>query len=122
MIYNNWMQKSLLDDSQVKMLADADEDGDFALLIELMEIYRDETKPLIQKLQVALEQGDCQQISRTAHAIAGSSSNLGLLRFSHLMKHVEYDERDLNEIPRLLTTIPVVYRESMDALQVFTKT
>ncbi len=115
MDYGNWMDKPLLDDSQIKMLSEAD-DGDFALLTELKEIHVNETEPLIKELKLAIQQEDGSQIIRKAHAIAGSSANLGLMRFSYLMRHIEYDNIDSAEMPELLEQMDALYQHSLSAL------
>lgn len=115
MQYGNWIEKPLLDDAQIKMLLDADEGG-FSLLIELKEIYANETQPLMEDLKLALRQGDEGQVSRRAHAIAGSSANLGLMRFSQLMRHIEYDQIEPESIGELIPQVDVLYRSSLEAL------
>ena len=53
-------------------------DGDDELLLDLINIFLDDTPAQIRKLQAALDAGDMRVAERLAHSIKGASANMGV--------------------------------------------
>ena len=116
MKYSRWKDEPLLDNMQIEMLVGSMEDGDLDLLKELKELYCQETAAQLQRLQDALRTEDEGGQKKLAHAIAGSSANLGFLRLSKLMRHIENDAVESAELVKLSAELESVYEESLQAL------
>lgn len=78
----------LLDQSQFSLLAEASaEDPKF--LSDLLDTFLGEARPAVEKLEEACNSHDDKEIARLSHFLAGSSANLGLLRFPQICRKVE---------------------------------
>ena len=71
----------------LRMLA---ETGDFAVVREVISIFQTDTRARIRKLQQALADGDAAKARGEAHAIKGSSAQVGALELSELCRGVEF--------------------------------
>ena len=60
------------------------------LLVELIEAFRSDTAARLQRLRDALADGDPARAGREAHAIKGSSSQLGACEMLTLCQLIEY--------------------------------
>lgn len=113
----NWKEADLLDEEQVNMLNSEILDEDRSLLAELLELYQAESREAMAGLLEALRGNDLEQLIANAHALAGSSANIGLNRFSRLMRHLEVQTITVSERDQLRITIEALYAESMSALE-----
>mmetsp|Transcript_25661 Transcript_25661/g.35450 ORF Transcript_25661/g.35450 Transcript_25661/m.35450 type:complete len:109 (+) Transcript_25661:197-523(+) len=73
------------------MLTDLSDDQ-FAL--ELLQDHRAESREMLEKMAVAVETGDYQEVKDQAHGLKGSSAVFGFKEMSKLMKQVEDEARD----------------------------
>ena len=79
----------IIDEEQIAMLVEAGEDGAADLIEELLDLFQAEATPQLETIRAAHASGDYAHAARAAHAIAGSSANLGGLRLSKLAKSLE---------------------------------
>lgn len=106
----------LIDDEQIQMLIETGEDAAAELIDELLGLFVDEADPKLDHLQDALQRDERTEAARDAHAIAGSSANLGALRLSKAARMMEHSVKDaaIPDLVQLLTYLRSCYRESVD--------
>jgi HPt (histidine-containing phosphotransfer) domain-containing protein len=79
-----------MDEEQVEMLAVVDEgDGEQSLLVELYEMFVEESGGKLSKLELLCESGDLAGLRKLVHFVAGSAANIGFLRLSHYYRNIE---------------------------------
>ena len=76
-------------DSERKPVFDMDHareitDGDMEFLKELIEIFKGDCSERLIKISMAIKEQDFKALDETAHALKGSSGNLGLTRVYEL--------------------------------------
>jgi HPt (histidine-containing phosphotransfer) domain-containing protein len=59
------------------------------LLTEVIEAYLDATPKFLEKLKRAVSLGDIQAVQRVTHSLKSSSSNLGAVMVTNLVKKLE---------------------------------
>jgi len=57
--------------------------------MEIVKLFVDTAAEDIEKLQVACKNQDAEQVKRVAHALKGSSGNLGFMEFSEIARKAE---------------------------------
>lgn len=92
----------VIDREQLDMLVEAGGEAAADLIQELLDLFKGESEPKLETLQGLLAAQDRAQLAKTAHALAGSCSNLGAMRLSKLCKVLElnaahYDFADLEQ-------------------------
>ena len=100
-------QLPLTDEEQVTMLVEAGEDGAADLIEELLGLFETEAGPQLETLERVIKGGSYAEASRPAHAVAGSSANLGGLRLSKLAKAMEHAAM-ANQGDRLHELLPLL--------------
>ncbi|MCI0486292.1 MAG: response regulator [Blastocatellia bacterium] len=70
---------------------DDDEDSDF--IVELVSIYLEDTSSRLEQLKEAVKRGDAEALYKVAHALKGSSANLGVKRVAALCAELEQKGR-----------------------------
>jgi HPt (histidine-containing phosphotransfer) domain-containing protein len=80
----------LLDPHQIRMLTETGGDDPAGLLHELWQLYADEIIPMLAALQALIEAHDAKAI-HIAHAIAGSSANIGAGQLHQAARQLEAD-------------------------------
>ncbi len=63
--------------------------GDADIVHDLIDVFVDDTTNKIQAMQQAIEQGQAQVLFQAAHALKGSSAQIGALHLSTLCENVE---------------------------------
>ena len=74
-------------------------DGDEELFAELVDLYRDNTEKVMKTLFEAADEGDLEGVANAAHAIKGSSANLGIERVREVSYRLETAGREGNVEP-----------------------
>ncbi|WP_407357195.1 PAS domain S-box protein [Methanolobus sp. WCC5] len=64
-------------------------DGDIELALQLISTYMKHTPQQIESLKTSLENADAEEISNCAHAIKGSSANIGGMALSRIAGEME---------------------------------
>ena len=111
----------LIDAEQLEMLVEAGEDGATELLEELLGLFELEARPQLESLKGSLAVGDHAAMVRPAHALAGSSANLGGHRLARLAKTleavVEPGHPATGDIPGLTAAIEANLEATIGAFQ-----
>jgi HPt (histidine-containing phosphotransfer) domain-containing protein len=79
----------VLDASVLSQLADSERGGDPAFVVELIDLFVTQARPLLADLRWAGEAGDRQGIARIAHTLQSSAGNLGARRLQRLCAEAE---------------------------------
>jgi HPt (histidine-containing phosphotransfer) domain-containing protein len=106
----------VLDPETISELLDLDEGvGDF--LDELIEAYNSDCPIRISAIEECLMKGDAEGISRAAHALKGSSGNIGakrLMSVAHKMERAGKSS-EWNEASKILESIRYEYQSAKSA-------
>jgi len=70
------------------------EDYGEEFLVELIDVYLDDTPARLQQLRQALDGGDTETLTREAHTLKSSSANVGAMTLSTLARQVELAGRN----------------------------
>jgi two-component system sensor histidine kinase/response regulator len=63
-------------------------------LVELIDVYLDDTPTRLAQLRQALDGGDAETMTREAHTLKSSSANVGAMTLSALAQQVELAGRN----------------------------
>ena len=94
---------------------------DEELLLEIIELYNDDTADLIQQLVLAAETSDQRLLHRAAHTVKGSSANIGAMRIMSVATLMEKEcvegnlQRAALYIPELTSELEVFKEEAAKA-------
>jgi len=83
-----------LDSSVLARLADEEQGGDRAFVVELIDLFLEQAAPLLAGLRAAAASGDTRTIARMAHGLQSSAGNLGARRLQRLCADAEAALRD----------------------------
>ena len=86
------------------VLASLRELGDQELLSELAELFLEDVPPKLQALREAIGGGDATSVESVAHALKGSSGNMGALRMSTISTDLQ-DAGRSGELERALVLV-----------------
>jgi HPt (histidine-containing phosphotransfer) domain-containing protein len=67
----------LLDPEQIKMLLESGADESVELFKEILGLFEEESEKKFDEMRLAASSGDFEAFGRSAHAMAGSSANIG---------------------------------------------
>jgi HPt (histidine-containing phosphotransfer) domain-containing protein len=87
----------VLDASVLARLADEDQGGDRAFVVELIDLFLEQAARLQAELRAAASSGDEREIARIAHALQSSAGNLGARRLQRLCADAEAASRSGDE-------------------------
>ncbi len=101
------------------VLAGLRELGDQELLTELAELFVEDVPPRLEALREAIEGGDAASVGRAAHALKGSSGNMGASGMSTICAELEDAERsgELQSAPVLLKRLEAEFGRVRTALE-----
>lgn len=71
------IQSHLLDPVQIQMLLEAGADESLDLFTELIGMYEEESQEKLDEIKKSYREGSFDSLGRAAHALAGSSANIG---------------------------------------------
>ena len=80
---------SLLDPEQITMLIEAGADNSLDLFNEILALFEEESRAKLAELKVCRDNGQYESLGRAAHALAGSSANIGARQLWQDAKVVE---------------------------------
>jgi HPt (histidine-containing phosphotransfer) domain-containing protein len=69
---------------------DPDSPAEESLMIELIDLYLDETSRLVQTLREGIEESDWDCVKLKSHSLRGSSANLGLTQIAAISDRLEH--------------------------------
>lgn len=112
----------LIDREQFDMLVATGEDDAAGMLSELLGLFTGESEPKFAELNKCAATLDRYKCSRIAHALAGSSGNLGCLRLSQMCRAYEHASNGTpglsqNELVQGALDIAAVYKISIEAMK-----
>lgn len=110
----------LLDLPTLQNLVDLD-DGSTALVAEMMALFREDTPRRFQELRVALEAGDAEAFSRSAHALKGGSGAIGARALRALAADLESQGRtgNLSAQDLSLAQVEAAFQRTLEALAAY---
>lgn len=110
---------ALIDDDQIQMLVEAGEEAAAELIQELLDLFKAESEPHLTTLKSAFAESNFPAVSRVAHALAGSSANLGGLRLAKLAKAIEHaaDSQNGDLMKRLGVGIDALFVQTIEGFE-----
>ncbi|MCC6174583.1 MAG: Hpt domain-containing protein [Chloroflexi bacterium] len=79
----------VLDRQALAMLRDPDFGGDPEFLADLIDVFFADTPPRLEALSAAVATASPTELARAAHALKGSTGNLGIRRMQELCAEIE---------------------------------
>ena len=94
---------NVLDMTIVEELLSLSDDGDPELLLDLIQLFLDDGPAKIKAVTEGLAEQDFDKMERAAHALKGSSGNLGAVLLQHACEEMQLATRkhDLDDSSRL---------------------
>ena len=89
-----------------------------ALLSELTDLYLKDSKPLLQRLGRAIEDGDTDAMKKAAHSLKSSSGNIGALKLADLCQKIEEEvhKKSFENVGNTFSRIQLEYKRVEKAL------
>ncbi len=117
--FNNFENTPILDNDQFDALVETLGDEAKEFIQDLLTLFIDEYKPNIDELKTALESSDFDKISKKAHTLSGSSSNIGGMRLAEICMTLERDTAndDWDTIRHLTNIIQITFDITINELQ-----
>ena len=81
--------QQMLDPETLETLIQLGGEDDPELLIELIDLFLEDSVGRLDVMRESLESGDITQVSREAHALKSASANIGALPFSDRCRELE---------------------------------
>jgi HPt (histidine-containing phosphotransfer) domain-containing protein len=92
-------------------------EGEFDLVIELIDLYRVEAPRFVTRMRAALDQKDWLAAKRQAHGLRGSSATLGALSIVLICEMIEDLQGEVEEsLAALLTCLEQELERAMQSL------
>ena len=107
------LNSDLLDREQIQMLLEAGASESAELFEELLSMYEGESQAKLNELQKLLEDGNLRDMGRAAHALAGSSANVGAKQVWATAKEIENASKSDDK-----SGIPELFKRLLDQYQV----
>jgi HPt (histidine-containing phosphotransfer) domain-containing protein len=106
------MNEVHLDRERLDLMRELGEPGEPDPVLELVEVFEDQTRQLVAALQSGQATGNHEAIRKAAHSLKGSSGNLGAVRLAELSRQLEQQAADRKEcagiLNEVLEEVPVV--------------
>jgi HPt (histidine-containing phosphotransfer) domain-containing protein len=112
---------AFLDADKLDSLRSLDPGGKAGLLKRVINIFVEKTPPILEQMTTAVENGNAQEIFRTAHSLKSSSATVGAHALSETCRQLELAGREgsLDGAPGLLRSIQTQFRQACEALTRF---
>lgn len=112
----------LLDLTTLRNLVELD-DGAYALVSEMIAIFREDTPLRIQNILAAAAEGNAEELSREGHALKGGAGALGVEAMRNLAAELEALGRggESDAGPELAQRLEATFRDSLAALVAFVR-
>jgi HPt (histidine-containing phosphotransfer) domain-containing protein len=117
MISQTFLETPLIDEEQFAMLVETGEEMAAEMLTELIDLFETEMTPRMSDLHQFCGSGsELMPLTKLAHAIAGSSGNLGCMRLSTMARYLEnhISGIPLAELPAWGKAIEALYLETLE--------
>jgi len=112
---------SLLDPDQIKMLIEAGASDSLELFNEILALFEEESRSKFKELHAGMEAGNFDSVGRAAHALAGSSANIGGREVWLRARDIENLCKSGNgpEAVELIPALELTFQETMIQLKHF---
>lgn len=113
------MEAPYINEEQYNSLVEAGGDEAPALVQELLLLFQKENIPHLEAMEEANSYDDFKKLARHAHAVSGSSANLGAVRLANLAKEIEmaiYEKRYQN-VKESMRDVRAVFEKTMEAFK-----
>ncbi|OQX96643.1 hypothetical protein B6I21_00440 [candidate division KSB1 bacterium 4572_119] len=116
-------QDSPIDESVIEMLASMDEGDEKVFLKEMINVFLQETPPLIENMKKGFDKGDKELFTRSAHTLKSSSANLGALILSEMNKELEMLGKNggMTKAPEKMKEVEKEFQKVKKALEEYLK-
>ncbi len=94
--------------------------GDPGFLVELIDIYLDDSLRRVRVLTAAIEEGDIANVERSAHTLKSSSANIGALFLAEACQQVETRARartPLGDVASVARELARLHQSAVDDLR-----
>lgn len=108
----------ILDSAQLEVLAMLDEDNPAEMMGDLLNTYEQSAQATAQPLRDACANQDAEALRKSVHYLAGSSANMGMLRFSKLCRSIE-SAIDVGHFRAFAECPEILLAEQAKALEAF---
>jgi HPt (histidine-containing phosphotransfer) domain-containing protein len=81
--------KALLDEDQVRLLADLDRAADSSFLGGLCELFASDARQTLMQMRELVRHGDGTAVAREAHRLVGASATIGAAGFARDCMNIE---------------------------------
>lgn len=111
----------LLDSEQLQMLIEAGGDDSLSLLREIFILFESESVEKLKDLHSCRASGDYELLGKAAHALSGSSANIGGRKLAAQAREIENlcKERRGPEAAVKIEELESSYRETINALKAY---
>jgi HPt (histidine-containing phosphotransfer) domain-containing protein len=105
------MTDTIIDMQVIQELLEIAGDDDPELLLDLIDIFLADGPTKVDRILHGLEDGDLQEIASAAHALKGSSGNLGANQLMDVSEALQTAGRtaDADSVQRLVPELQVAY-------------
>ena len=112
----------LLDLTTLQNLVELD-DGAFGLVAEMTDLFRDDTPRRLRDIHAALDAGDAEALSRSAHALKGGAGAIGARVLRSLAAELEALGRGGSAVAPADTRerLEVAFQEALTALEAYAR-
>ena len=86
-----------IDQTVLAALAEAQEEGEPDLIVELIDLYLEDTPQRVEAIRAAVAQADAASIKRAAHTLKGSSGSVGVCQVAEICKL--FEQTDFDSLP-----------------------
>ncbi|MEO6391694.1 MAG: Hpt domain-containing protein [Pyrinomonadaceae bacterium] len=110
--------KSPIDVTMLNLLEDMQGLDEPNLVVELIDLYLEDAKLNLEKIEAAIVRRDLHQLKQAAHSLKGSSSSLGanqLAGWCHLLEMFE-SMNDWTKVPKIFVNLQRSAVEACDYL------
>ena len=109
----------VLDQTVLDELLSFADDGDPELLLDLIQMFLDDSPSKVAAVQEGLDSGDFEKAERAAHSLKGSSGNLGAHLVQDLCEKLQISTRnhEMAESKQLAPQLAEQYAAAEDALK-----
>ena len=104
----------VLDQSVLEELLSFADDGDPELLLDLIEMFLDDSPSKVDAVEQGLKNGDFEKAERAAHSLKGSSGNLGARLVQDICEQLQLSTRK-RELDASMLLAPELAREYASA-------
>jgi HPt (histidine-containing phosphotransfer) domain-containing protein len=111
-------ESALLDVGKLDSLRSLDPEGKAGLLRRVVALFVEKSPPLLEQMSAAVENGNAEEVFRTAHSLKSSCATVGALALSETCRRLEQAGREgaLGDAPELLRSIQGQFHQVCGAL------